>query len=160
MPDLQRIACTRCKESVYNCFVDGPHGTTTRVPLVVRITLGQPGDTGLPVDINGPDVRVPSVVRSLMMTPIARIELCVKCFAELFGLDLVSAAEDTMYDSTIQKEYQWLRDHFFFDESVPAIERHHLMHARALHAVAVGRRAANAEDFEDIKIQKKDVIAR
>jgi hypothetical protein len=53
------------------------------VPLVVYVGAGLPPDyAGPPVDLNGPGVKVPEIVREIMAQPIARREFCVECFAK------------------------------------------------------------------------------
>lgn len=141
MPDTNRIVCTRCQESVYNCIVDGE-----RIPIVVRMNAGKPSDTGPELNLNAANVRVPSFIRSLMQTPVARIELCVKCFAEVLGLPLVTAKEDPMYDITSEAA-QNVFNRQFADESMPMSERANLVHTRALHALAVGWGEAAATDL-------------
>jgi hypothetical protein len=85
MPQHQRMYCTNCGESVYNKMIDG-----VRVPLVVYMVVGQPPDTGPAVDLDvGSPVKVPSFIREIMQTPVARVEFCVPCFAKIFGLKLV-----------------------------------------------------------------------
>lgn len=146
MPNLTRIACTRCKESVYNCIIDGPNGPE-RVPLAVRLNVGQPDDTGGALDVIAANIRVPSIVRSLLLTPIARIELCVKCFGEVFGLPLVTAEEDPMYSDAVFDWHQAINAQFYPNDAIPLVERFHHIHARALHSLAVGWGEAAAEDL-------------
>lgn len=147
MPDLTRIACTRCKQSVYNCFVDGPDGVPLRVPLVIRMNIGQPEDTGPRVDVLAENVRVPSVVRELTLSPLGRIEFCVKCFGEVFGLPMVTADEDPMYSEAVFDLYQrWARS-TWHDDSIPKVDRHALVNGRAIHALAVGWDEADHEDL-------------
>lgn len=146
MPDLNRIACTRCQASVYSCMIEGPDGSAERVPLVIRLNVGKPADTGADMDLNGPNLRIPSVLRAMMQTPLARIELCVKCFAEVFQLPLVTATEDPMYDVESEAA-QAVLNQAYFDESRPMTERANLVHTRALHALAVGWGKATAKDL-------------
>lgn len=130
MPALTRNYCTGCKESIYNCVVDG-----VRVPLLVRITVGQPSDTGPALDINGPGVQVPSFLREIMQTPLARMELCVKCAAKAFGVPLVTAAEDPLYDANLDG----IPDAKQVDATLPMVEQLHRHHARTLQAIYIGR---------------------
>lgn len=60
-------------------------------PLVVYIVVGQVPNSGAPVDLNAPGVKVPAIVRELMAQPVPRREYCVRCFAKAFGLELVAA---------------------------------------------------------------------
>jgi hypothetical protein len=76
---------------VYNCIIDG-----VRVPLVIYMVAGQPDDTGPNLGLNDEGVKVPSFLRALMSLPIARVEWCVRCFAEVFALPLLLAADDPM----------------------------------------------------------------
>lgn len=128
---MTRIVCSRCQESVYNILIEGPDGSTQRVPLVIRINVGQPPDTGGTFDLNGKNLRVPSFVRAMMLTPIARLELCVKCFSEVFGVPCVTATEDPMYDTKAEAAQRVFND-AYHDERVPLAERANLIHARAL----------------------------
>lgn len=91
MPQITRHYCSRCQQSIYNCIIEG-----VRVPLVVYLVAGQPEDTGPTIGLNDVGVKVPSVLRAIMSLPIARVELCVRCLAEVFALPLLAAADDPM----------------------------------------------------------------
>lgn len=146
MPDLQRISCTRCKESVYNCFIEGPDGEQHRVPYFLRLNGGQPDDTGPELDVLAPNIRVPSFIRALVLSPLGRIELCVKCVIEVFGVPAVTAEEDPMYDDDVYDLYKEIETHFR-NQSVPKVERHNRANMRAVHALAVGWGEASPEDL-------------
>ena len=92
-----RFYCYRCKQSVYNCFIEGQ-----RVPLVAYIVVQQPDDTGPQFDAVAEGVKLPSAVRAIIGMPIPRVELCVKCFAELFSLPNVAAADDPVVEATMK----------------------------------------------------------
>ena len=139
MPLLARHHCTRCKESVFNCVIDGK-----RVPLVLYFVTGQPDDTGGPLDINGEGVKLPSFVRELQHTPVPRIELCMKCVAEVFNVPLVTAAADPLYDANNDKIPDALQ---LTDAAISKTEMLHRMHTRALHAIAVGQGRAAVKDL-------------
>lgn len=91
MPQLVRHYCSRCQQSIYNCIIDG-----VRVPMTIYLVAGQPDDTGDTLDLNADGVKVPSFIRALMSLPTARVELCVRCLAEVFALPLLAAGEDPM----------------------------------------------------------------
>lgn len=141
MPDTTRIICTRCKQSVYNCMIDG-----VRVPIVHRMNLGQPADTGPTLAINDPGVKLTSYTRSMMQTSVARIELCEKCFADVLGLPLLTADADPMFDEdqvAAQQAINRVRD----QEGVSYADAFHAMHTRAIHAFAVGWGEASVDDL-------------
>lgn len=138
MPMLNRQYCTRCKESVFNRLIDG-----VRVPLVFYFVVGIPDDVG-EVDINAPGLKVPSFVREIMQTALPRIELCMQCVAEVFGVALVTAAEDEMYDANNNKIADALE---LGDANLPKVEMFARMHHRVLHAIAVGQGRATVEDL-------------
>jgi hypothetical protein len=135
MPQLPRTHCSRCGESVYNCLIAG-----VRIPLVVQIVVGQPADTGPALDVNGAGVRVPSFVREILQTSLARLELCVACTAEVFGLALVTAAEDPCYDANLDG----IPDATQIDPALSHAEQYRIMHARTLEAIRIGRGAPDA----------------
>lgn len=139
MPQLTRHYCTRCKESVFNCLIDGK-----RVPTLIYIVVGIPDDVG-EFDVNGEGVKTTSFTRELMQTEVARIELCEKCFAAVFGLALVTAQDDEMYDANNSKIPRQLQ---LEDPSLARTEKMARMHARSLHAIAVGRGDATVDDLE------------
>jgi hypothetical protein len=87
MPQHSRFYCDRCGQSVWHSHVQGLDGEPVRCPIVVYVVAGQPADTGDPVDLN--TVKVPQYLRDLMAQPVARRDLCVNCFAEEFGLEMV-----------------------------------------------------------------------
>lgn len=134
---MNRIACSRCTKSVFNCEIEGPDGKQHRLPFVIRINTGQPDDTGPDIDLLDPNLRMPSFLRALQMTPMARIELCVACFAEVFGLPLVAPDEDPMLEPGVE-EFQRKEGERFLDRNTPKVERFARIHARALHALHVG----------------------
>lgn len=137
MPQLNRHYCTKCGDSVFNCEINGK-----RVPLVLYFVVGQPDDTGEPLDANA--VALPSFVREILQTDVARVELCIKCVADVFGVPLLEAKDDPMYDANNDKIPDALQ---LRDPSMPRVERFKRMHARVLHAIAVGRGEAAVEDL-------------
>lgn len=126
MPDTTRIYCTRCQESVYNTVVDGQ-----RIPIVLRLNVGQPADTGPRLDCNGEGVKLPSFVRSLMQTPLPRVELCMACVAAVFHTPLVTAAEDPHYD----RDRDGTPDVLQLKADKSHVEQLAAMHAHSLHAL-------------------------
>jgi hypothetical protein len=163
VPDLNRVSCTRCKESIYNCMIEGPDGQQHRVPWLLRLIGGQPDDTGAPLDVLAPNIRVPSFVRALVLSPLGRIELCVKCVVEVFGVPAVTASEDPMYgqdnsDNTndVFDLYREI-EKFFRDQSVPMVDRHHRANNRAIHALAVGWGEAHPDDLPEDQLPRRRV---
>jgi hypothetical protein len=140
MPQLSRHYCTLCKKSIYNVEIDGQ-----RIPLVAYFVVGQPADTGDPLDVNADGVKLPSFVRELMQTPggTQRVELCIACLADVFGLALVTAADDPMYDVNNNQ----IADAREIAQGVDQVEAFHRLHFRALHAIKVGRGAAQVSDL-------------
>lgn len=86
MAHMNDFVCDRCGEFCSTVVIDGK-----TVPLVVYLVAGKPPDFPGEFDLNAPGIRVPEFIRSLMALPVPRIEWCVKCFAEEFGLELVEA---------------------------------------------------------------------
>lgn len=131
-----RFYCSKCKTSIYNVMTDG-----IRIPLVVQIVVGQPEDTGPPLDINGPGVRVPSAIREIMQpyVPIKRLELCNNCFAEVFGLELVTARDDAMYSVEQTAETKQAVLQAVEDPDVDQVATNAVSMERVLLAVKVGR---------------------
>jgi len=149
MPEQPRVICTRCGRSVFTVAISGPDGEPRPIPIVTRITVGQPQDTGPDVNVLDPNVRVPSFIRSLLQTPLHRMELCVWCVGEIFGQPLVSPDEDPMYDEDVADYHVGLNKVFGDDGQRKALGEASLlrqMHARSLLAVQVGRGAMKAED--------------
>lgn len=141
MPQLTRHYCSNCKTSIYNCTING-----VRIPLVLYFVIGQPADTGPPLAINDPGVKLPSFVRAMMLphVPAARVELCMNCVAEVFGVKLVTAQEDPMYsaeqEAQTKAEVQAVVDDKEIDEvnTVAKVMEHPLL------AFRVGRGARKA----------------
>jgi hypothetical protein len=89
MAHTNDFLCDACGEFCSTIMVDGK-----LVPLVVYLVAGVPPDyPGPPVNLNGPGVKVPDLIRELMAQPIARREYCVPCFAKAFNLKLVAAPQ-------------------------------------------------------------------
>ena len=141
MPDAVRTTCTRCKQSIYNCMIDG-----VRVPIFHRLNIGKPEDSGPAIALNDPGVKMTSYTRSMLQTPVARIELCEKCFAEVFGLPLVTADEDPMWDGE-QVEAQEALNKIMDDPETDRAEKFHMIHTRALHGFPVGWGEAHIGDL-------------
>lgn len=146
MPDLARISCTRCGQSVFNCMIEGPDGQPYRVPIATRINQGQPADTGAPVPLDDEQVRMTSFTRANLLTPLPRIELCEKCLSEVMGWPLVTATEDPMYGEGVPALYKLIEEEFR-DETRPMADRAIVMHTRALHAIGVAWDEARPEDL-------------
>lgn len=81
--DETRIPCSKCGQSIWLTTIQRD-GADVRVPIVVRIIMGQLPNSGDPVDVSA--VPVPQVVRDIMALPIARVNLCIPCFATLLKL--------------------------------------------------------------------------
>lgn len=156
MPDLTRISCSRCGQSVFNCMIDGADGQPHRVPVVTRINAGQPEDTGPLLDVYDPNIRMTSFTREFMQSRVARIELCEACLSEFMGWPLVSASEDPMFVSArANSKVQRAVDEVFDDPSIDKTARFNLMHARAFHAAHVAWNEAAPEDLQ-VALQPKD----
>lgn len=140
MPQMSRYHCSRCKESIFNCLIDDK-----RIPLVFYMVVGQIPDAVEDLDVNAEGVKVPSFIREMMATPggTQRIDLCIKCLAEVFGLDLVAAADDPMYDSNNDK----IPDARQLAAGVGQVEAWHRLHVRPLHAIMVGQGRAQVSDL-------------
>lgn len=81
--DETRIPCSACGESIWLATIERD-GVPVRVPIVVRIIMGQLPNSGDPVDVSA--VAVPQIVRDVMALPIARVNLCIPCFATALKL--------------------------------------------------------------------------
>lgn len=153
MPQLNRMYCSNCTNSIFNTFV-GPDGKrakegdpgAVRVPLVLQMVVGQPEDTGPILDINGEGVRVPSFVREMQMphVPVKRVELCMICVSELFGLPLVDAQSDPMYSIEQQRATQEAVEPLLRDEKVDRVKAFGKSFERSMLAIKVGRGAVKA----------------
>lgn len=146
MPDLMRIACTRCQQSVYNCEIEGPDGQQYRVPIVTRINQGQPDDTGARIAINDPNIRLTSFTRANMLTPVPKLELCEKCLSEVMGWPLLAPREDPMFNEGVPELHRLLEEEFR-DQERPMVERACIIATRALHAIAVAWNEASPADL-------------
>lgn len=148
-----RFYCSKCKQSIYNVLTDG-----VRVPLVAQIVFGQPEDTGPPLDVNGSGVKVPSAVREIMQdhVPIKRMELCNNCFAETFGLELVTAQTDPMYSVEQSAETKRVVLAAVEDPEVDQVSTNQVAMERVLLAVKVGRgeEAAPALPVDAVPVRK------
>lgn len=154
MPQLNRMYCSNCQNSVFNTMIDG-----VRVPLVLYFVIGQPADTGPTLDVNAPGVKVPSFVREMMQphVPVARAELCMNCVAEVFGVKLVTSEEDPMYSveqavltgEAVQSIVQ--------DATVDEVKTTAMVMERPLLALKVGRGAADAPALPPAK--ERPVVA-
>jgi hypothetical protein len=147
-----RFYCSKCKQSIYNVLTDG-----VRVPIVAQIVFGQPEDTGPPLDINGPGVKVPSAVREVMQphVPIKRLELCNNCFAETFGLKLVTAQDDPMYSVEQADETKKVVLAAIEDPDVDAVSTQAVAMERVILAAKVGRGEGKAPALpKPVKVSK------
>lgn len=152
MPNVNRMYCSNCKTSIYNTFI-GPDGKRSaegtrgavRVPLVLYFVVGQPPDTGETLGVNDPGVKLPSFVRELMQAhvPVARVELCMLCVAEVFGTKLYTADADPMH-SPEQTAVTATKLAAAITPAMPEVDKHALQMERALLAVKVGRGGAKA----------------
>lgn len=141
MPQLNRMYCSNCKNSVYNTMIDG-----VRIPLVFYMVIGQPADTGPPLGINDPGVKLPSFVRAMMLphVPVARAELCMNCVAEVFGVKLVTAQEDPMYSAEQEAEAKAEVQPIIDDKAIDEVTTTAKIMERPLLAIKVGRGAERA----------------
>lgn len=133
MPQTSRHYCSRCKQSVYNCMIDG-----VRVPLVLYFVVGQPGDTGPAVGLNDPGVKVPSFVRALMESDVARAELCMACAGEVFGVPAMTWDLDPALDANGNAipDIEELRAQ---RATLGEVEYFKRLHARVFDAITNGR---------------------
>jgi hypothetical protein len=140
MPQLNRHYCSRCQTAIYNCMIDGQ-----RVPILLYFVVGQPDDTGV-FDANGAGVRLPSFVREIMQAhvPVARAELCMNCVSELFGVELVTAQEDSMYSIEQTKLTAVQIRAVATDSDIPAVQKAATVMDRVFLAFQVGRGALTA----------------
>lgn len=139
MPQLNRMYCSNCKTSIYNCMID-----EIRIPLVLYFVVGQPGDTGPPLGINDPGVKLPSFVREIMQVPVARAELCMVCVAEFFGVKLVTAEEDPMYSVEQEAVTKAVVEAVVQDAEIDEVNTIAKVMERPLLALKVGRGAKKA----------------
>lgn len=84
MSQSQRYNCNRCGQSIFHAHVNGQ-----RIPLVTYVVVGQPEDTGPPVDLSA--VAVPQWIRELLVAPTPRLTLCIACVAIVFRTPVVPA---------------------------------------------------------------------
>jgi hypothetical protein len=84
--DETRIPCSACGQSIWLATIERD-GTPVRVPIVVRIIMGQLPNSGEVVDVAA--VPVPQIVRDIMALPVARVNLCIPCFAQVLKLKSV-----------------------------------------------------------------------
>lgn len=131
MPQMTRHYCSRCKRSIYN----------TGVPLVVQLIIGQPEDTGEPFDLEAPTSKVPSFIREIMQLPIARLEFCVPCLADTFGLKVETPDSDPMFSPEQRDENASTYSAIRSKHEIDAVEKHAQLAARTLLAIKVGRGA-------------------
>ncbi|MEX1185328.1 MAG: hypothetical protein WEA80_01905 [Gemmatimonadaceae bacterium] len=110
-----------------------------RVPLVAYMVVGQPEDTGPVIDATDPNVKLPSFVRAIMNTPVARVEWCMKCLADVFGLALVTPAEDPLYSDEQVGEERKMIEALQADLDVSSVDRAKQVYARTMTAIKVGR---------------------
>lgn len=151
MPQLQRFFCSNCLRPIDEVTIEGKP-----VPLVVYLVVGQPPDTGPPVDLDeGSGVKVPSWVREIMQphVPTARVELCIPCVAEVFGTKLVTADADPMFSKEATREtaraisLRRVADDTARQRGEPSrssVQQHHDTVSKVLQAVKVGRGALKA----------------
>lgn len=144
MAQLTRHYCTRCERSIYNVEIDGK-----RIPLVIQMVIGQPTDTGAPLEVNGDGVKLPSFIREIMHLPegLQRVELCVPCFAEIFGIPCVTAAEDEMWIPPSELPPDSPLRTITPDPEVSRVSAMSALYKRTLHAVEVGRGEKTVADL-------------
>lgn len=148
MPQLNRMYCSNCKRSIYNVLIDG-----VRIPLVLYFVVGQPSDTGPPLGINDPGVKLPSFVRAMMLphVPAARAELCMECVAEFFGVKLVTAEEDPMYSAEQEAVTKTEVEAVVQNKEINQVDTTAKVMERPLLALKVGRGAKKAPKLPKAK---------
>lgn len=141
--------CSNCKSSVYNTMIDG-----VRIPLVFYMVVGQPPDTGPPLGINDPGVKLPSFVRAMMLphVPVARAELCMNCVAEVFGVPLLTAQDDPLYSREQEAETKIEVDAVVQDKTIDEVTTTAKVMERPLLALKVGRGAEKAPKLPKEKV--------
>jgi hypothetical protein len=141
MTTLSRFYCTRCGISIYNRVIDG-----VRVPIVLQLNVGQIPDSGRPLGIVEPGVKLPAWIRELMSShiPIANINLCMVCVSEVFGTPLVEATEDPMYSVEQAEESIAVTRATVADPDIDEVNRGTIIFARTFDAIQVGRGAKKA----------------
>lgn len=144
MPQLTRHYCSRCARSIFNVEIDGK-----KIPLVIQMTIGQPADTGEPINVNDPEVKLPHFIREIMHLAqgLQRVELCVACFALVFGLPLVTAEEDEMWIPPSQIDPQSPLRTIPQDPAVDFTQASAALYHRTFHAVEVGRGVKTVKDL-------------
>jgi hypothetical protein len=139
MPQVTRHFCSNCKQSVYNCMIDG-----VRIPLIFYFVIGQGADTGPPLDVNGDGVKLPSFIREILLAPVPRVELCIACVVKIFGLDLHTGQTDPMYSREQEALSATKIRAVVEDTSVDEVNTHAIVMERTLLAFQVGRGAVPA----------------
>lgn len=140
--------CSNCKRSIYNVLIDG-----VRTPLVLYFVVGQPPDTGPPLGVNDPGVKLPSFVRAMMLphVPAARAELCMECVGEFFGVKLVTAEEDPMYSAAQEAVTKVEVEAVVQDREIDEVNTTAKVMERPLLALKVGRGAVKAPKLPKAK---------
>ena len=145
--------CSSCKNSIFNTFVgkDGKRANdgdpdAVRVPLIFYFVVGQAADTGPPLGINDPGVKLPSFVRAMMLphVPVARVELCMICVSEVFGVPLLTAEEDPLYSAEQESETKVEVEAVVQNAEIDEVATAAKVMERPLLALKVGRGAEKA----------------
>lgn len=133
---IPRFYCARCAESVFNCIIDG-----VRIPIVLQFNVGQVPDSGPPLPINDPGIKLPAWIRELMQPHVADASgnLCMKCVAEVFGTPCVTADEDTMFSVEQAQLTKTIVDEVTADPEIDQRTTNATIFERVFEAVQVGR---------------------
>jgi hypothetical protein len=145
---ISRFYCSRCAESVFNCIIDG-----VRVPIVLQFNVGQVPDSGPPIAVNDPGLKLPAWIRELLLphVPSANGNLCMKCLAEVFGTPCVEAQEDSMF-SVEQAELTAARvTEVIRDPEIDQRTTNATIFERVFEAIEVGRGAKDAPPLPPAK---------
>jgi hypothetical protein len=148
MAELSRHYCVRCETSIFNVRTDD-----VRVPIVFKITIGQPDDTGPKLDVNAPGVRLPSVTREAMQDHVfvKSFSLCNNCVSEVFGLPLLTAEEDPMYSQDQAEASMRSVRAAAEDAEVDELATRAISLERAILAIQVGRGAVPAPPLAPVR---------
>lgn len=145
---ISRFYCTRCTRSVYNCIIDG-----VRVPIVLQFNIGQIPDSGAPLDVNAPGVKVPAWIREAMQpyVPSANGNLCMDCVAEVFGTPCVDAEEDSMFSREQSELSASAAQDVVGNPEVDLVNTVAAVFGRVFEAIEVGRGAKPAPSLPPVR---------
>ena len=137
---VQRHHCFKCGDSVYNKIING-----VRVPFVMYFIVAQPPDTGKRINPNRTGanaIPLPHFARELLnMSEFGggepRVEICMQCVSDIFGLPLVTADQDPMFDGDMDNipDVRQIKN----DGEMDSVARERIRLWRVFFAIALGR---------------------